>query len=178
MATFGKLTDGASSTNSSADRKKVSSASPATSGTLTKLTGRFWLSATGSTTIKGVVYADSAGAPGALLATGDEVTFTHTTEQAVDLPFSGAAQISLVGGTTYWIGWHHKDPGTPAVSISRDATASASQTNLDTYSDGATDPFGTPTAEAGPIDCYGTYTESGGTVVKDFISMGFIPFAR
>ena len=167
MATFGKTTNGTSSTASSADRKKVSSASPATGGTLTKLTGRFWLSAAGTGDAKGVVYADNAGAPGALLATGDAVPFTHTTEQAVDLPFSGVNQITLVAGTTYWIGWHHKDPGTPSNTISRDATAGASQTNLDTYSDGPTNPFGTPTAEAGPIDCYGTYTESGGTAIPN-----------
>lgn len=166
MATFGKLTNGAGSSSSSTGRKRVSAATPSTSGTLTKLTGRFWLNAAGSTNVRGVVYSSTAGSPDALLATGDEVTITHEAEQEVDLPFSGGQQLALVGGTEYFIGWIHDDPGTPSVSHSRDSTASLGPTNTDTYSDGPSDPFGTVDAQTGPIDCYGTYTEASGSDVK------------
>ena len=161
-ATFGKETDGASSSASSTDKKDASTATPSTSGTLTKLTARIWLSSAGTALAKGVLYSDSGGVPDALLATGDEVSLTATSEGAVDLPFSGAEQYELVGGTAYWIGWIHNDPGTMSFTWSRAATAAANQQIADTYSDGPSDPYGTATGLSGPIDCYGTYTESGG----------------
>ena len=53
MATFGKTTDGASSSTSNIDKLAVSLGTPATGGTVTEGTGRLWLSATGTTkTIK------------------------------------------------------------------------------------------------------------------------------
>lgn len=172
MPNFGKETNGQSSTGSGADRKKVSSASPSTSGTVTSATIRVWVSG-GTSNVKAVIYADSAGVPGALLAISDEVAITSTTEIETTLNFTGGNQVVVTGGTTYWIGWHHSDPGgLELVHISRDADASASQTNIDTYSDGPTDPFGTPTAEAGPIDCYVTYTESANTSVPYVATSG------
>jgi len=48
-----------------------------------------------------VLYADSSGAPGALLNTGTEVVGVAAAVPTV-LPF--AAPSSLVGGTSYWIG--------------------------------------------------------------------------
>lgn len=156
MATFGKTTNGGSTTNSSADRKKVSTATPSSSGTATSITIRGNITVE-NTTIKGLVYADSAGAPGALLAVGSEITVNSTSEAE----WTGSITFSVVSGTPYWIGYHQKDPGTGSFTISRDATANQSQTNTDTYADGPTDPFGTPTAEAGPVDVYVTYNEAG-----------------
>src|SRR3990167_9903039 len=150
MATFGKTTDGAGSSASSLDKKAVSSASPSTSGIATQITVRCWISSE-TTLAKGVIYADSAGAPGALLATSDEVTISNTTEATVNFPLSGVQQISVTSGTTYWIGFHWQDPGTPTVSLSRDATADLRKEASDTYSDGPADPFGTPTSLSGPM---------------------------
>jgi hypothetical protein len=164
VATFGKTTDGTGNSQSSTDRKKVSSASPSTSGTATSITIRGRVGAT-STVIKGVIYSDNAGAPDALLAVSDEITVNSTTEQNWTGALSGGNQISLTSGTTYWIGWIQQDPGAGAsdyFEISRDGTASMSQTNTDTYSDGPTNPFGAPTAESGPVDVFVTYTEVGG----------------
>ena len=57
--------------------------------------------ANGVAKLKGVLYADSSGAPGALLNTGTEVVGVAAAIPTV-LPF--AAPSSLVGGTSYWIG--------------------------------------------------------------------------
>lgn len=161
-ATFGKLTDGAGSSNSSTDKKAVSSSTPATSGTATSITVRTLLSAAGTSTMKGIIYAASTTAdqPWALLATSDEVTVTTTTESAITFPLSGANQITITSGTVYWIGFHWKDPGTPSVTLSRDNNAGGRKEATDTYSDGPSDPFSSTTALTGPIDAYVTYTET------------------
>lgn len=161
MATFGKTTNGADQSQSSTDRKKVSSAVPASSGTATSITIRGRITAE-NTVIKGVIYSDNAGAPDALLAVSDEITVNSTTEQDWTGALSGGQQIAITSGTTYWIGWHQKDPGSGFFEISRDGTAGLSQTNTDSYTDGPTNPFGVPTAEAGPVDVYVTYTEATG----------------
>jgi len=153
MPTFGKTFDGASFSASSTDKTAVSSAAPASSGTVVQGSARVWLSATGSTTVNCVIYANSSGAPGALLATSDSVTLTATTEAQVDFTFSGANQVPVGSGTTYWIGVSWQDPGTPSVNVSRDGTASSRQENA-TY---LPNPFGTPTALSGPIDVFITY---------------------
>lgn len=153
-ATFGKTTDGAGSTSSAVDRKKVSSAVPSSSGTATSISVRGAM-ATTTCVIKGVIYADSSGAPGALLAVSDEITVNSTTVQEWVGNFSGANRINIVSGTTYWIGWIQQAPG---FAIRRDSTASTALTNTDTYSDGPTDPFGAgPTGESGPVAVYVTY---------------------
>jgi hypothetical protein len=161
VATFGKTTDGTGQSQSSTDRKKVSSAVPASSGTATSITIRGRVTAE-STVIKGVIYADNAGAPGALLAVSDEITVNSTTEQNWTGALTGGNQIAITSGTTYWIGWIQQDPGSGFFEISRDTTAGLSQTNTDTYADGPTNPFGVPSAEAGPVDVFVTYTEPSG----------------
>jgi hypothetical protein len=157
--TFGKTTDGAGSSASSLDKEFVSTATPPSSGQVISGTARIWLSATGSTKAKFVIYADSGGTAGALLATSDEVTLTNppTTEQAITFAFSGAQQINITSGTPYWIGPVWQDPGTPSVNVSRDSTASMRLEQALTYPT-IPDPFGTPSAtNSGPIDAYVTY---------------------
>lgn len=158
MATFGQTGDSASNVGDSADRKRGSKFTCPTSGTLEKFTARVWIDGTGSAPARGVLYSDNAGAPDALLATGDEVTVSNTSEAAVDFPFSGGAQYALVGSTDYWLVIHHQDPGTDLFRHSCDATASGHQRGTDTYSDGPSDPFGTPTALEGILDLYATYS--------------------
>lgn len=162
MATFGKITNSSGSTSSSIDRKKVSSAIPSSNGTATSITIRGRVTSE-NTVIKGVIYSDSGDAPDALLATSDEITVNSSTEQDWTGNLTGAQQISITAGTKYWIGFHQQDPGSGGFAISRAGITDNSQTNADTYSDGPSDPFGTPDLEAGPIDVYVTYTETGGT---------------
>jgi hypothetical protein len=147
--TLGKLTDGASSSASSSNKTAVSLHTATDTGTLTGGHARIWISA-GSTNTKCVVYADSAGAPGALLAESDVVVLSATAEAEVDYTFSGAEQITITSGTPYWIGMTWQDPGAPSVSLSRDGTASGRQENNNYLAD----PFGAPTAQTGPVDVY------------------------
>lgn len=162
MATFGKLDDGAGASASSLDKMYVSSASPSTNGTVTSGSARTWLSATGSTNVKFVIYADSAGEPGALLAQSDVLVVSNTSEQQNNFTFSGGNQISVTSGTPYWIGVAWQDPGTPSLNVSRDSTATSRREQNYTYPT-LPDPFGTPSASnSGPIDAFVTYTEGGG----------------
>src|SRR3990167_6995396 len=163
MATFGKTTDGSSMITGIGAAKFVSTASPSSSGIATKLTARLDLSAAGSVPAKGVIYSDNAGSPDALLATSDEVTVTNTTEQAIDLPFSGANQLTVSSGTNYWIGIHWSSFPSHNYGISMDSTSSGNKTNNDTYSDGPSDPFGARNTGTGILDCYVTYTEGATT---------------
>ena len=162
---LGKITDGASSSASSADKTAVSLVTAAADGTLTGGAARAWLSGSGSATTKLVVYADSAGAPGARLATSDPETITQTTEAEVAYTFSGAGQIAITSGTDYWIGLAWQDPGSVSLNISRDATASGRQ-EVANY---APDPFGTPSALTGPIDVYIETTTAGDSEAGSFV---------
>lgn len=161
MATFGKLTDGASNSTSSADSKIASSASPSTNGTVQSLTARVWVSS-GTSATRAIIYSDAAGVPGNLLAVSADLTVSNTTEAANTFTFSGANAINIVAGTTYWIGVHFADPGLGNYTWSRDATAGAAAKATDAFADGTTATWGTNSALAGPIDFYVTYTESGG----------------
>lgn len=157
--TFGKLTDGASSSNSTNERKTVSRATPATSGTVTSATFRIWLGGTESANASAVIYSDSSDAPSALLAVGDTVAFTNTAEDAITSNFTGVNAISVVAGTQYWVGYRTGDNGSVAVHQSRDGTGGQQCRDNDTFSDGAEDPFGSCSQADGPIDAYVTYVE-------------------
>ena len=163
MPTFGKLTDGANSNTSSVDRRAASQATPQFNGQVSSITFRIWLDSAGTTNAKGVIYSDSAGSPGTLLATSDEITVTNTTEQALTANFSGANRIYITGGTPYWIGFIQKDPGVPSVIRSQDGTASLQASDTDTYATGPTTPWGAATLISGPLDVYVTYDGGGGT---------------
>lgn len=165
MATFGKTTNGGSTSNSSANRVWVSKHSPGTSGVIQTGHARCFLSAAGSTNLKACVYADSSGEPGALLAESDVLVLTSTTEAERVFTFSGENIIEVVGGTDYWIGYGWNDPGSPSVSVSRDGTASLRREQTATSGPTFPDPYGTPLASnTGPIDFYITYDD---TVVLD-----------
>lgn len=155
--TFGITADNANSSSWTIDRAVLSSATSGVAGRVTKLTARIWLDAAGSAKVKGLIYADSGGNPGALLATSDEVTITNTAEAAVDLPFSGANIINVTAATTYWIGYQNEDPGTVNFVQSRADTANLQRRSNDTYSDGPNDPWSETGTANGRIDCFATY---------------------
>ena len=161
-ATLGKTDDGTGTTATSNARKTVSQFTPSSAGTVQSLTMRVYLDAAGSAGVRGVIFADAAGAPGALLAVTDDGTVNWTTETSYTLNFTGANLITLTSGTPYWIGIHHDDPGTPNVVVSRGTTTGAVASNQDTFGDGTATPFGTVFAQAGPNDVYVTYGEAGG----------------
>lgn len=162
MANFGNETDGASSTtilDADGDNKWVSSASPASSGTVVSMTHRLHVTA-GSVNVRGIIYSDNAGAPGTLLAVTDDGNVTGTAEAAVTLNFSGANIISITSGTTYWIGLHWQSPSGGDMVLSRSATANLRRTSdgSDTFTGGTATDFAGPSTLSGPVDTYVTYT--------------------
>jgi hypothetical protein len=62
---------------------------------------------TNGSKFKGVIYADSGGSPGALVATGSEVTVT--TANADSVLESTFSAVTLSASTTYWIGLWSND---------------------------------------------------------------------
>ena len=97
----------------------------------------------GNSKVRVNVYADSGGAPGALLGRSDEVTILSSQAQSfVDLPFS--TPVTVVAGSSYWFGPHQDQQ----IRIQYQTGALDLYKNADTYSDGPTNPFGTPTINA------------------------------
>lgn len=160
--TTGKTADGASSSASSTDKIAVSRVSPTATGTVTAGHARAWLSAAGTSNTKIVIYADAAGAPGALLAVSDQLAITATTEGQRDYVFSGGNQITVTQGVNYWVGLMWSDPGTPSLNLSRDGDANGRlEVSGFTYPT-APNPFGTGTLFSGPID---VWVETGGVTL-------------
>jgi len=162
-ATVGKTGVGDATTLSSADKMVASRFTCDTAGTLAEGHARAWLDSSGSTTSKMVVYADSDGAPGAKLATSDQITISTTTAGTIqNYVFSGGAQIALTADTDYWIAVAWDDPGTPSITYSRDSLSGQRVESTATYGT-PPDPFGTISGTfSGPIDAW-VVTVSGGS---------------
>lgn len=173
-ANLGVTSDNTSTLDITSDLKVVSSVTASSNGTLKSLTVRGFMSS-GSTFFKGIVYSNSAGNPSTLLATSVEGLVTNTTEEELTVEFSGANQIAIANGTTYWIGVHVKDPGAPNFTISRGNTASARKESADTYSDGPASSFGAITTSNGPIDVYVTYETTTQGVIENDLADFILP---
>lgn len=178
MATFGKTTDGTNVQTFSGDRIYLSTATPSSSGTVTAGGGRVRLTSAGSTGVRMVIFADNGGTPngGAFLAASDQVIVNWTVVTDTVWTFSGGSQISITSGTPYWIGYWADDPGTPSYEYKRDNNANVNHFAADTYSSSGdpTSPFASGGTANGPLNAYITYTEAGGTVIKDIIGGGMI----
>ncbi len=96
---LGNNTIQASGTTGSSGRMYVSSYTLASSGTLTELHGYFRNSGGGSNA-KVVLYADSAGLPGAKKAVTSSVAITTDPQEIIQTGFS----VALTAGT-YWVGF-------------------------------------------------------------------------
>lgn len=137
------------------DIKIASKLTTTSSGTLKS--GRVKLRSADSFTepssIKMVVYSDNAGAPDALLATSDEITVNPdgTTRAWRYFTFSGANQIAIANATDYWYGIIISAASPVTVQMSSDNSFNGNVTVADTYADGPSDPFGTPTYNYGII---------------------------
>lgn len=88
---------------------------------------------------KGLLYADSAGLPGALLSGGNQVTGT-TTNTPVTLPLTTPQ--AVVAGTSYWIGYMTDT----SVALFQSDTLSLSWEKTNTYASGPPNPAGTATS--------------------------------
>lgn len=172
MATFGQTSNNANTQTFSADRIYLSTATPATSGTVTAGKGRNWVSAAASPGCRIVIYSDSGGSPDTLLATSDEVIISNTTEQENTFAFSGAEQISIVGGTPYWFGFMFDDPGTPNMVMSRANNANVVHFGSVTYPS-APSTFTSSGTASGAHDVYIEYTEAATSAIKTFQGLAY-----
>jgi hypothetical protein len=149
-STVGQTANNAGSSSSSSDKTVLSRFTAGATGTLNAGHARLSLSAAGTASTALTVYADSAGAPGALLATSSLVSVTSTTETLVNYTFTGTNRAAITNGTSYWIGPAWQDPGTISVAYSRNTTA----TQVLAVNSFAPTTFGTGAASAGPVDAY------------------------
>ena len=142
-ACFGKMTVGANGESFKANRKRVNRYPLPEAATVSRLSVYLKPTSTaGSQTVKGVVYADSNGAPGALLASTNELVFNSTDAKGwYDLTLP--APVTLQPGN-YWIGLFAG--GTSGVAgIRWDSVAASRISNSNTYTSGPSDPFGSGT---------------------------------
>lgn len=173
--TFGKTTDGTNVQTFSGARIYMSSATAPTiennlSGKVVSGWGYVRVTATSSSASRMVIYSDNAGEPGTFLAKSDEVTVNWTTSRLTQYTFSGTNLISIVGGTSYWIGFWFADPGTPSFEMKRDSTVNAVRFATEAYpgSGTPTTPFVSSGASAGPLAAYIEYTVSAGASTRTF----------
>lgn len=160
MVALGKTTDGGSASTSAALRQVVSSATAASSGTLVDGRARVWLVTAATVNTKFVIYGNTGSAPGALLAQSDVKVLATGTETEQLFTFSGINLIPIVLGTIYWLGvaWN----AATTMNWSRDGTAGGIQQGTVTTGPTPPNPFGTPSALAGPLDAYINYNLPGG----------------
>lgn len=166
MPTFGKDTDGSGASTSTADKIAVSSASPAETGKVVGASAAMAFSA--ATNTRFGIYADSAGSPGALLAQADIVQYSGGQITAPvgpwrDFVFSGAEQITVTAGVTYWIGpaWE----GGTSTTFGRDGTASLRREGSLSVWPTLTSPTWAA-AQTGPVAAYVTYLVPAGPVLR------------
>ena len=156
--TFGTTTVGSGSDPMLADRKRVNRASLPVAGSVSKLSVYLQSTATsGSQTIRGVLYADSAGKPAGLLGVTNPLTFTSGQAAAwYDLSFP--TPVALSAGT-YWIGMI--SGSSSSVAAFRYTSVSASRAyNVNPYGSGPANPFGSVTVDSELMSVYATYTPS------------------
>jgi hypothetical protein len=156
--TFGKTTVGAVSDLFLAERKRVNRYTLPTSGEVTKLSVYLApTSVSGSQVLEGVIYADAAGRPEALLATSQPLTFTSTSAAGwYALQF--ASPVAL-GAGAYWIGVI-TGPTSHVAGFRYDSVGGSRDYNGDSYSAGPSNPFGALTTDSEQMSLYATYTTS------------------
>jgi hypothetical protein len=155
-ATFGYSAVGGSADSFSANRKRVNAYSLPQSGSVSKLS--MYLSSassSGQADIKGVVYADSGGAPGALLGTTSQLVFSGGEATGwYDLTFPTA--LNLAAGK-YWIGVI-TGGGSGVAGFRYTSVTGSRDYNSDTYTTGPTSSFGAFSTDSEQMSLYATFT--------------------
>ena len=105
---------------------------------------------------RGAVYKFSDGSR---IALGGEVTVSGS---VLTWYTSTAAGEAFANGDILLICFHHADPGTQNLVVSRDNTTAAAGFVADTYADGTPATFPAVTDNNGPLAAYITYTPAGG----------------
>ena len=117
----------------------------------------------GQQTLEGVIYADSGGAPGSLLARTSDLMYTSTARPgwyALKLPRQRTDQnpsgLLLLGPGDYWIGFiTGGDAGVAAVGY--DSASAALASNANPFGAGPSDPFGPISTRDERLSMYLTY---------------------
>src|SRR5690606_26213883 len=120
----------------------------------------------GSTTVRFVIYSDTAGDPDDLLAQSDSIILSGTSMQAREFTFSGAQRITLTEGTDYWIGLSWQDPGSASVRYWRVANNSNGRLETNNYLPDPFNEFGAPNGLSGPLAVHVTYATEPDQVEK------------
>jgi hypothetical protein len=160
-ATFGKTAIGSGwTTGLNSDDKFVEQFSVPSSGTVTKLSYYVKGDVASSQVARAVIYADNNGVPGALLGQGTEVS-VPANKAAGWLDFPLSTSVSVTGSSKVWIGLI-RGATQGNIDIATDFTGGNEGFAADTYSDGASNPFGalggTSTYD---ISGYATYLTNG-----------------
>jgi PKD repeat protein/glucose/arabinose dehydrogenase len=170
-ATFGTTSPGASTDTASVDLKEVSKYTAPQAGSVFKLTG--YVSglgaASGSQPVRAVIYADSGGNPGALLAVSNAVTVTAGQAWGwVDFTFPSA--VAVTAGTV-WMGYIAGSVS-DLTQLRFDSSAGELHYNLNPggYAAGPSNPFGTPALSNKHYSLYASYTASSNTAPVPTIS--------
>jgi len=156
-STFGKTTIGASSDAYAANRKRVSLYTLPSAGSVSKLS--IYLQpggASGQQVLEGIVYANSGGAPGALLGTSSPLTF-HSTNAAGWYALTFGTSLKLAAGS-YWIGVI-TGATSDVAGFRYDSVSKSRVYNANTYTSGPSNPFGgSLTTDGEQMSLYATYT--------------------
>ena len=163
-ATFGKTTVGASKDVFSADRKRAVAYTLPSAGAVSQLS--VYLEPTtvsGQQVMKGVVYADAGGAPGALKGVSNQLTFSST-QAAGWYALTFPTALELPAGK-YWIGVLTGASALVA-GYRYDSVANSRDWNQNTYSAGPSNPFGAPTIDSQQFSLYATYIAAGSPPVN------------
>jgi hypothetical protein len=112
----------------------------------------------GDQRLRGVVYADAGGAPGALVGATEELDFpSSATAGWYDLPF--ASPLHIPSGD-YWLGViSGPEPGVAAFAY--DPVTGSRSTNANPYAAGPTDPFGPIVTDNAQMSLYLVYDVAG-----------------
>jgi len=139
-----------------ANRKRVNTFPLTVAGSVWKLT--MYLTPTGTSgqqVLEGVIYANQAGAPGALLGVSNQLTF-HSTDPAGWYDVTFASPVALTAGT-YWIGVITGSSNN-VIGFRWKSVTGSRAFNTNTYTAGPSNPFGSPTIDAEQMSIYAAYT--------------------
>lgn len=159
MATFGQSGTGAGSAPNSSDRYWATKFASFPGGDITKMTAAFGFDGGGSgggDSCKAVIYADSAGAPGALIGVSTGVA-VPAGDQVIDFPLT----VTGLAAGTYWLGIVCNGFNSRLSEFATSGGNSVRKESL-TYASPA-NPMGAASATGNLIyTVYATYTPSGG----------------
>jgi subtilase family protein/concanavalin A-like lectin/glucanase superfamily protein/uncharacterized protein DUF2341/fervidolysin-like protein len=159
--TFGLTSIGTNSDTMVPDRKRATQATLTVAGNVSKLT--MYLAPTGTSgqqVMKGILYADQNGSPGALLGVTNAFTFVSTNAAGwYDMPFPSS--IALAPGK-YWIGVI-SGATTHVAGFRWNNVSSSRALNTNTYTSGPSNPYGSATKDSEQMSIYASYTTQGST---------------